>query len=73
MNSSRRSASTALGAVALLAVAGAATARVCFDVVATDMVYFLVRASETPRLVPLAGFVALFELLLLRVRPAAAA
>lgn len=69
MNSSRRSASTALGAVALLAVAGAATARVCFDVVATDMVYFLVRASETPRLVPLAGFVALFELLLLRVRP----
>lgn len=69
MNSSRRSASTALGAVALLAVAGAATARVCFDVVATDMVYFLVRASETPRLVPLAGFVALFELLLLRVKP----
>ena len=69
MNSSRRSASTALGAVALLAVAGAATARVCFDVVPTDMVYFLVRASETPRLVPLAGFVALFELLLLRVKP----
>lgn len=55
--------------VALLAVTGAATARVCFDVDVTDMVYFRVRAPKTPELIPLLGFIALFELLLLRFNP----
>lgn len=57
------------GAIALLALAGGASARVLFDVSATDMVHFAVLGEQLPRLLPLGGCVLLFELLLFRLRP----
>ena len=56
------------GAAALLALAGAATARVLFALTGTDMVQFKVIGEEWPGPIPLFGCILLFELLLFKLK-----
>ena len=57
-----------LAAMLLLAITGAASARVFFGLAGTDMVHFTVLGEDWPGPVPLIGCVLLFELLLLKLR-----
>ena len=56
-------------AAALLALVGAATARVLFGLAGTDMVHFTVVGDEWPGTGVLLGCMLLPELLLIKIRP----